>query len=111
MSTPIDIDATLDEAGGANDSVSQQAALSTENAAIHVEVSGASTSVDVHVETRLAEDIEWTDLPPSATGVAAGYNSVDTFDIADLGLVRVRIVNQDGTAGNTATVRAVLTTR
>lgn len=111
MSTPIDIDATLDVAGGANDSVSQQAALSTDDAAIHVEVSGASTSVDVHVETRLAEDIGWADLPPSATGVASGYNAVDTIDIADLGLVRVRIVNQDGTAGNTADVRAVLVTR
>lgn len=112
MSTPIDIAATLDASGGANDEISQQAALSTDAAAVHVAVTGgASTGVDIHVETRLADDLDWVALSPSTTGVTSGYNSLDTFDVADLDTVRVRIVNQDTTAGNTADVRGVLTTR
>lgn len=111
MSTPIDIDMTLDASGGTTDEVSQQAALSTDAAAVQVAISGPSTSVDIHVQTRLADDLGWADLSPSSTGVAGGYNSLDTFDVADFGFIRVRIVNQDGTSGNTADVRAVLTTR
>jgi hypothetical protein len=111
MSTPIDLAATLDPAGGANDAVSEQATLSTDRAAVHVELSGASAGVAVHIETRLADDLGWVDLGPSATGVVADYNSVDTFDVGEFEVVRVRIVNQDVTSGSTVDVRAVLMTR
>jgi hypothetical protein len=111
MSAPIDITATLDPSGGANDTVSEQASFATDSGVYQIEITGSSTSVNVHLETRLAADLGWADLPASATGVQGGYSDVGTVELSDIRIIRFRFVNQDGTPGNTADVRGVLVTQ
>jgi len=111
VSTPIDITATLDPSGGANDTVNEQASFATDSGVYQIGISGPSTSVDVHLETRLAADLGWADLPGSATGVRGGYSDVGTIDLANIRNLRARVANQDGTPGNTADARVVLVTQ
>lgn len=108
MSRIIDIDTTLDASGGANYAVSQTSPVNTDSAALHIEIGGATTAADIHVEARLASDLGWVDWIVPETGVANGYADISGLDIGDLTNIRVRIVNQDGT--NTADVRAVVET-
>jgi len=111
VSTPIDITAALDPSGGANDAVSEQASFATDSGVYQIGITGPSTSVDVHLETRLANDLGWADLPGSATGVQGGYSDVGTIDLANIRNLRARVANQDGTPGNTADARVVLVTQ
>lgn len=111
MDPIIDINTTLDAAGGANDEVTEAYSTRADSAAIQLAIGGTSTSVDVHVEARLFGDLGWEDWITPWSGVANGTTDIQSIDIADVQQIRVRIVNNDATAGNTATVRAVLTTQ
>ena len=110
MSTPIDITEDLSESGGSNPSVSQEADISTENAILHTYITGASTNVDVQIQSRGDSDMPWADLPESEFGESPEYNQMKRLNTNDLGVVRVVVTNQDGVAGNTCSVRAVLKT-
>jgi hypothetical protein len=104
----IDIDTTLDASGGSNDTVTRAYQIHDDSGLLHVVLSGASTSADVFVETRGAEDMDWADYLSPTTGAdpSAGYVDVTGIDLEDVPELRLRIVNQDGT--NTADVRAVV---
>ena len=107
----IDIDTTLDIAGGANDSVVADETLSyrSETAAIQIVIGGATTNADVHIETRLDPALDWADWEAPTTALAAGDTVIRSIDVSGITHLRVRAVNQDATAGNTADVRAVVT--
>ena len=106
----IDIDATLDIAGGANDEVSANSPSRADTAAMQVVVGGSSTAVEVHVETRLDPTLGWVAWETPFT-LAGGDSTSRRIDIEGIPRIRVRAVNNDATAGNTATVRAVVVTQ
>ena len=109
----IDINTTLDAAGGANDSVAEAETISyrADTAAAHIVISGATTATDVHLETRLDPSLDWTDWDTPSTGLVAGDTVIRSIDVSGITRIRVRAVNQDATAGNTADVRIVVTSR
>lgn len=109
----IDINTTLDIAGGANDSVAVDETLSyrSETAAAHIVIGGATTATDVHIETRLDPTLDWDDWDTPSTGLTAGDTVIRRIDVSGITRLRIRAVNQDATAGNTADVRAVVTSR
>lgn len=109
VSELIDIDATLDIAGGANDEAAASASSRADTAAIQIEVGGASTAVNVHVETQLDPSLGWVDWE-SPYALAGGDSISRRIDIEGIPRIRVRAVNNDATVGNTATVRAVVVT-
>lgn len=109
VSELIDIGDTLDPAGGANDTIVTTGSTRADTAAIQIEVGGTSTAVDVHVETRLDPELGWTDWETPYT-LAAGDTICRRIDVEGIPRIRVRAVNNDATAGNTATVRAVVVT-
>ena len=109
VSELIDIDATLDIAGGANDEVAANAPTRADTAAIQIVVGGASTAVDVHVETRLDSELGWVDWE-TPFNLSAGDSVSRRIDVEGIPRIRVRAVNNDATTGNTATVRAVVVT-
>jgi hypothetical protein len=105
----IDIDTTLDESGGANDEVIETYSGGSVPSVFQWVVSGSSADVDIHLEARLSDRLDWEDY------IAPSIGQSDTGDLHSLDLptvdeLRIRIVNQDGTAGNTADVDAILTT-
>lgn len=103
----IDIDATLDAAGGANDTVSETYNVNSDSAAFQVAIGGASGSVEIHFEARLTPDAAWVPFLTTQT-VASGYADLSLIDLESVPSIRVRFVNTDGT--NTATVRSVVRT-
>lgn len=109
----IDIDTTLDISGGANDAVAVDETLSyrSSTAAIHIVIGGATTNTDVHIETRLDPTLGWADWETPSTTLVAGDTVIRSIDVSGITRLRVRAVNQDATAGNTADVRIVVTSR
>ena len=105
----IDIDSTLDVAGGTNDEVTANSPSRADTAAIQIAVGGSSTSVDVHVETQLDPELGWVDWE-TPYALAGGDSISRRIDIEGIPRIRVRAVNNDATVGNTATVRAVVVT-
>lgn len=103
----IDIDATLDPSGGA-DSVSESYGVNTESAAVHYEIGGATTDLDVRIETRLADDLGWQDWADARLALANGDAEVFGVDIKNVSQLRARAVNNDGSNG--ADVRVVVET-
>lgn len=101
----IDIDASL-AAGG--DSASESYGVNTDSAAVHIEVGGATTDLDVHLETRLADDLGWQDWVDPRLTLANGDSEVFGVDIENVAQLRARAVNNDGTNG--ADVRVVVET-
>lgn len=105
--TIFDESKNLTASGGGDDTLTQTQRLNTDSAKAQVEVDGATTSADVHIDARLADDADWiADYFGTATGVANGYADLFDIDAEDVLEVRVRVINQDGTNGGSA--RAIL---
>lgn len=108
MNVIINIDTTLDPSGGTNDEVIETYSGRNQTGSFQWEVAGASTAVDVHLESRLKDRFGWEDLIPAETGVSGASGFHTSLDLDDIDQLRVRVVNQDATAGNTADVDAVV---
>lgn len=98
--TILDLDRTI--AAGGNETETTEVA--TDRAAVQIEVSGGATDVDVHIETRLADDAAWSDWISPRTGLADGASETLGVDTGGVGELRVRVVNNDGAADATARV-------
>ena len=105
----IDIDTTLDPAGGMNDSVMSAYNTDTDIGAFQWSVGGATRSTDIVLESRLDDRFAWQPYGVGATGIRSD-DALEIIDLAPLSVVRVRIVNNDGATGNTADVDAVVVT-
>ena len=113
MSEPINIDTTLDVAGG-DDEVRETTDVQSEDAAFQFEIGGATTDTDVHFEARLSDSLPWEDYLKNTDGGWTALSNGATIPplIVDLGAVdqiRVRVVNQDG--ANQAEVTATVITQ
>ena len=108
MNAIINIETSLDPSGGANDEVIETYSGRNQTGSFQWEVAGASSSVDIHLESRLKDRFVWEDLVPPETGVSGASGLQTGLDLDDIDQLRVRIVNQDSTAGNTADVDAVV---
>jgi hypothetical protein len=98
----------IDNALPPGETVTETHAVETANCAFQVEVDGATTNVDIHVESRLAADMGWVDVVSPATEVATGFADLQSINISNLSYLRVRVVNNDDT--NAGHVRAVVST-
>jgi hypothetical protein len=108
MSKPIDASKQL-EASGGDDTLSRTATVNTDTGAFQVEIDGATTDADVHVDARLDDSVGWvTDYFYSATVVGATYEDLDQLDLEGVLEIRVRIVNND--IDNGASAAAILRT-
>ena len=109
MNTIIDIETTLDESGGPNDSVTRSYTVDTAIGAFQWSIGGATRSADIALEARLADRFAWRPYGVGATNTRSD-NALEELDLAPLSTIRVRAVNNDGAAGNTADVDAVIVT-
>jgi hypothetical protein len=107
--TIIDIYTPIDPAVETNDSVTSAYSTDTDIGAFQWSVGGATRSVDIVLESRLDDRFDWKPYGVGATGVRSD-DALEIIDLAPLSVVRVRIVNNDGVAGNTADVDAVVVT-
>jgi len=112
MVEDIDLDANFsDEGGEVSGSTTVHGVVTggvpdSMDAALQVEIGGATTNVDIYVEGRTSPDIGYENVITS-TNVSNGYSDLQTgIDLSGLYDVRLRVVNQDGT--NDGSVRAVL---
>jgi hypothetical protein len=105
----IDIETTLDESGGPNDSVTRRYTVDTAIGAFQWSIGGATRSADIVLEARLADRFAWRPYGVGATDVGSG-NALEELNLAPLSTIRVRAVNNDETVGNTADINAVVVT-
>lgn len=106
MSTPIDIDDTIDPGG----TVTQTAPVGTGAGTLQVENSadGASTDVDFHLQVRSDDSVPWRDWIRPYEAVANGDGQIDPVDLSNISKIRGKVVNNDGS--NTADVRLIVNT-
>lgn len=80
--------------------------IGSDSAVAQIEVSGATTDTDVHIEATLADDVGYRDWISPRTTLAGGDGELVGIDTESVRQLRVRVVNNDGT--NDGTVRVVV---
>lgn len=102
--TLLDFDRTV----AAGTTETSEFLVGSDTVALQIEVTGATTDLDVRIEATLADDTGWDDWINPRTGLAGGDSELVGLDVASVRQIRVRAVNNDGT--NDGDVRAVVET-